>query len=73
MQKPVALAAHAIENSAPPGAAVLDLFSGSGSTLMACEALKRRFMGIEMDARYCDVIKKRWETATGQTAKVEHL
>lgn len=70
MQKPVALAANAIHNSCPPDGTVLDLFSGSGSTLMACQQKNRRFIGIELDPKYCDVIIKRWETATKKKAKL---
>lgn len=70
MQKPVALSANAIHNSCPPGGVVLDLFSGSGSTLMGCVQTKRRFIGIELDPKYCDVIIKRWETSTGKKAKL---
>ncbi len=68
MQKPVALSAYAIQNSCPPQGMVMDLFSGSGSTLMGCEQTHRRFIGIELDPRYCDVIVQRWEKATGKTA-----
>jgi len=70
MQKPVALSAYAIQNSCPPGGTVLDLFSGSGSgsTLMGCDQTHRRFIGVELDPKYCDVIVMRWEKATGKTA-----
>ena len=67
-QKPVQLAARAIPNSCPAGGVVLDLFSGSGSTLMACEPLGRVFRGMEFSPQYCDVIIKRFETATGLKA-----
>lgn len=69
-QKPVALSVNAIHNSCPSGGTVLDLFTGSGSTLMGCENAQRRFIGIELDPRYCDVIIKRWETSTGKKAKL---
>jgi DNA modification methylase len=69
MQKPVALSANAIHNSCPAGGTVLDLFAGSGSTLMGCEQSKRRFIGLELDPRYCDVIIQRWETSTRKKAK----
>jgi len=48
--------------------AVLDLFGGSGSTLIACEQLNRTCYMMELDPKYCDVIIKRWETLTGQKA-----
>lgn len=47
---------------------ILDLFGGSGSTLIACEQVGRRCYMMELDPRYCDVIVKRWEKLTGQTA-----
>ncbi len=70
MQKPVALSANAIHNSCMLGGTVLDLFAGSGSTLMGCVQTKRRFIGIELDPKYCDVIIKRWETSTGKKSKL---
>ena len=49
----------------PPGyaedATVLDLFAGSGSTLIACEQLGRRCYAVELDPRYCDVIRRRYQ------------
>lgn len=47
---------------------ILDLFGGSGSTLMACEQLNRKCYMMELDPKYCDVIIKRWETFTGNKA-----
>ena len=71
-QKPIALAARACKNSTKEGDVVLDLFGGSGSTLVACEQVGRRCLMMELDPRYCDVIVKRWEAYTGQTAvKIE--
>ncbi len=67
-QKPVALAARAIKNSSKLEDIVLDLFGGSGSTLIACEQLNRTCYMMEIDPVYCDVIVKRWETLTGQKA-----
>lgn len=67
-QKPVALAARAIRNSAAHGALVLDPFGGSGSTLIACEREGRRCRMMEIDPHYCDVIMARWEKATGGAA-----
>lgn len=64
-QKPVALCARAIRNSSRRGEIVLDLFGGSGSTLIACEETGRACYMMELDAAYCDVIRKRWATLTG--------
>jgi DNA modification methylase len=68
--KPVALVARAIENSSHKGDIVLDLFGGSGTTLIACEQLDRSCYCMELDAHYCDVIIKRWENLTGEKAKL---
>lgn len=67
-QKPVGLAAMAIENTTIEGDTVLDVFGGSGSTLIACEQLNRKARLMELDPKYCDVIIKRWETLTGKQA-----
>lgn len=67
--KPVELVARAITNSSARGDTVLDLFGGSGSTLMACEQTGRRCRTMELDPGYCDVIVRRWETYTGKTAE----
>lgn len=67
--KPLALCARAIKSSSREGETVLDLFGGSGSTLIACEQLHRRCLMMELDPKYCDVIIKRWETLTGKKAK----
>ena len=67
--KPIKLLARQIKNSTKQGKAVLDIFGGSGSTLIACEQLNRRCYMMELDPKYCDVIVKRWEEFTGQTAK----
>ena len=69
--KPVDLIAYCIENSAKPRAIVLDLFAGSGSTIIACEKTGRTCYAVELDACYCDVIVKRWEEATGKKAVLE--
>jgi hypothetical protein len=53
------------------GNIVLDLFGGSGSTLIACEKTGRQARLMELDPRYCDVIVKRWQQFTGKTAKLE--
>ena len=65
-QKPIALPAKAISNHDVE--TVLDLFGGSGSTLIACEQLDRTCYMMELDPKYCDVIIKRWETLTGEKA-----
>ena len=68
--KPIALCAKCIKNSCQQGDAVLDLFGGSGSTLIACEQINRQCYSMELDPVYCDVIVKRWEALTGRTAEV---
>ena len=50
---------------------VVDFFSGSGTTLIVCEKHKRKFLGMELDERYCDVIIKRWENFTGKKSTLE--
>ena len=71
-QKPVALPAFAIESHSCPDALVLDLFLGSGSTLIACEKTGRKCYGMEIDPTYCQVILERWAKFTGkQWTKIE--
>ena len=65
-QKPVSLVAKAIQNH--KAETILDLFGGSGSTLIACEQLNRKCYMMEFDPKYCDVIIKRWETLTNKKA-----
>ena len=67
-QKPVELAERAFGNSSKASDTVLDLFGGSGSTLIACEKQNRHARLMELDPKYCDVIVKRWEDFTGKTA-----
>jgi DNA modification methylase len=67
-QKPVALPEKAILDFSDPGGLVLDMFGGSGSTLMACEKTGRTCRMAEIDPAYCDVIIARWEAATGKKA-----
>ena len=67
--KPVALCGKAIENSSKKQDIVLDLFGGSGSTLIACEQLNRKCYIMELDCKYVDVIINRWEEYTGQKAE----
>jgi len=66
--KPVALLAEQINNSTRPGEIVMDMFLGSGSTLMACEATGRACRGVELDPHYVDVILTRWEEWTNRKA-----
>ena len=66
--KPIALCSRAIKSSSREGEIVLDLFGGSGSTLIACEQLGRVCYMCEISTHYCDVIIKRWENFTGQKA-----
>jgi DNA modification methylase len=68
-EKPVELAVRAIQYSSRPGENVLDLFGGSGSTLIAAEQTGRRAFLMEIDPLYCDVIVCRWEQFTGKKAK----
>lgn len=66
--KPIALIAYCLGNSAKAGDIVLDPFSGSGSTLIACETANPKARCLELSPAYCDVIVTRWETATGKAA-----
>ncbi len=66
--KPIALCARAIKSSSRENEIVLDVFGGSGSTLIACEQLNRKARIIELEPKWCDVIIKRWEEFTGQKA-----
>lgn len=66
--KPVKLLARLIRNSSNIGDSVLDLFGGSGSTMMACEQIGRKCYMSEMDPKYADVIIERWEQLTGKQA-----
>lgn len=70
-QKPVALAEQALDTTTKRGHVVLDFFGGSGSTLIACERQLRQARLMELDPAYCDVIVKRWEDFTGNTAVCE--
>ncbi len=67
-EKPVELAARAILYSSRKGEHVLDLFGGSGSTLIAAEQTGRRAFLMELDEPYCDVIVERWKKSTGKNA-----
>jgi DNA modification methylase len=69
--KPVEVCERGIITTSRKDELVLDLFLGSGSTLIACEKTGRRCFGIEIDPNYCDVVIKRWQEYTGQEAKNE--
>ena len=66
--KPINLIKRLIENSSRPGENIIDLFGGSGTTLIAAEQTERNCYMIEYEPKYCDAIIKRWETFTGQKA-----
>lgn len=66
--KPIKLLSRQVENSSKKGDAVLDMFGGSGSTLITCEQLERSCYMMEFDPKYVDVIINRWEQFTGQKA-----
>ncbi len=68
--KPIEILAPAIEVCTDAGDLILDLFGGSGSTLIACEKTNRKCFMMELDPHYCDVIIERWEKFTGQKAKL---
>ncbi len=68
-QKPVELPARAIRNSSKKGDVVFEPFSGSGSTMLACEQLDRVCYAMEIDPVYCEATLRRWENLTGQTAE----
>lgn len=67
--KNMSMCGDMIKHSSRKGNIVLDLFGGSGTTLIACEQLGRRCRMMEYDPIYCDVIIKRWETLTGKKAR----
>lgn len=67
--KPIDLVGYPIKNSSRKGQIVADFFGGSGSTLIACEQLKRKCRTMELDPKYCDVIVDRWEKASGRKAE----
>ena len=69
--KPVDLISRMLRNSTREGDVVLDLFGGSGSTLIACEMLGRQARLCELDGRFVDVIVKRWQEFTGKQATLE--
>jgi DNA modification methylase len=67
-QKPIALAEWCFETYAKDSKSVLDLFGGSGSTLIACEKTNRKCFMMEIDKHYCGIIIERWQQFTGQRA-----
>lgn len=69
--KPIALFDYQIQNNTKGGDIVLDLFGGSGTTIMACEQNGRNACVMECDPKYVDVIIKRWENFTGEKAVLE--
>lgn len=66
--KPVELVANCLMDATREGDTVLDVFGGSGTTLIACEQLNRKCRMMELDPHYCDVIMARWEKLTGRKA-----
>jgi DNA modification methylase len=70
--KPIPLVSRAIINSSKKNNLVIDLFGGSGTTLLACEMTDRINYSMELDPKYCDVIIKRWENYTQQKAILEN-
>ena len=70
-QKPVALAEWVIKTIAPEAKTVIDLFIGSGSTLIACERMGVTCFGCELAPAYVDVCIKRWQDFTGQKATLD--
>jgi len=68
--KPIDLIAYLINNSSKKNDIVLDLFGGSGTTMIACEQTNRKAFIMELDPKYCDVIVDRWEKFTNQKAEL---
>ena len=69
-QKPIKLSAWFLERYSQENQMIVDLFGGSGSTLLACEQLKRKCFMMELDEHYCEVIIQRWESLTGKKAEL---
>ena len=72
-QKPVNLVSWFLERYSEDNSLIVDVFGGSGSTLIACEQLNRSCYMMELDPKYCDVIIKRWENLTGEKAVMEEI
>lgn len=70
--KPIELCEYLVKNSSKNRDTVLDIFLGSGSTLIACEKTGRKCYGMELSPQYVDVIIKRWQDFTGKKAVREH-
>lgn len=70
-QKPIDCMKRPIENNSSPGQAVYEPFSGSGTTIMACQVTRRACHAIELNPAYVDVAVRRWEAFTGQAAVLE--
>lgn len=68
-QKPVRMIGEVLKDFSDEGEIVLDVFGGSGSTLIACEQLRRNCYMAELSPEYCDIIIERWEAFTGQKAE----
>ena len=71
--KPISMLENQIKIVSDAGDLCLDLFGGSGSTMIACEKLGRTNFTMELDPKYCDVIVKRWEDFTGQKANLTEI
>lgn len=69
-QKPSALVQWFLDRYSKDNQSIVDLFGGSGSTLIACEQLNRKCFMMELDEKYCDVIIQRWENLTGKKAEL---
>jgi DNA modification methylase len=69
-KKPIEVLAKAIKLCSKSNDLVLDIFGGSGSTLIACEQTNRTCYMMELDPKYCDVIIERWEKLTGLKAEL---
>jgi len=69
--KPVELVERALRNSSKTRDTILDVFGGSGTTLIACEKSRRQARLIELEPRYCDVIVRRWQEYTGEKAVLD--
>lgn len=68
-QKPIQMISDILKDFSKENESILDVFGGSGSTLIACEQLNRKCFMMELDEHYCDVIIQRWENLTGKTAE----
>jgi DNA modification methylase len=64
-QKPIKLTMEILNEISQPGWLILDLFGGSGSTLIACEKIGRRCFTMEIDPEYCSIIINRWKELSG--------